>query len=227
MTEKVLVLLVEDDGTDAELITRALAKALPGVEVEHARTSKEYLEYLAAGNYDAIISDSSMPGCEGMTSFHLARERQPDVPFIFLSGAEDPNRDLRGLEALGVSGILTKARMEELSPALQRSVDEARRRAPDAGLVEGCQRLVDTIKELSFARDLPSIMAVVRRAARALTGADGATFVLRREMNCYYADEDAIAPLWKGRQFPMTSCISGWVMQNRQPAVVDDIRADS
>jgi signal transduction histidine kinase/DNA-binding NarL/FixJ family response regulator len=227
VTDKVLVLLVEDDDADAELIARALSKAMPGVEVEHAKTTLEYLERLAAGGFDAIVSDSSMPGCEGMTSFHFARERHPNVPFIFLSGTEDPRRDLRGLQSLGVSGVLTKSRLEELPPALQRSVQEARQRTPDASLVEGYERLVEAIKELSFARDLQAIMAVVRRSARALTGADGATFVLRRENMCYYADEDAIGPLWKGRQFGMLECISGWAMLNRQPAVVDDIRQDT
>jgi hypothetical protein len=69
-------------------------------------------------------------------------------------------------------------------------------------------------------------MAIVRRAARELTGADGATFVLREGDLCHYADEDAIGPLWKGQRFPMHSCISGWAMQHRHPAVVEDIYAD-
>ncbi|HTI68591.1 MAG TPA: response regulator [Candidatus Limnocylindria bacterium] len=82
------------------------------------------------------------------------------------------------------------------------------------------------MQELSMARDLPTIMAIVRRAARELTGADGATFVLRDNGRCHYADEDAISPLWKGQRFPMSSCISGWVMINRQPVVIRDIFAD-
>ena len=40
-------------------------------------------------------------------------------------------------------------------------------------------RLVGVVQELSLARDLPAVMAIVRRAARELTNADGATFVLR------------------------------------------------
>lgn len=70
------------------------------------------------------------------------------------------------------------------------------------------------------------VATIVRRAARELTGADGATFVLREGTNCYYADEDAISPLWKGRRFPMSQCISGWVMLHREPVVLDDIYAD-
>ncbi len=56
---------------------------------------------------------------------------------------------------------------------------------------------------------------------------DGATFVLRDGDKCFYADEDAIAPLWKGMRFPLPTCISGWAMLNRRPAVIEDIYADA
>lgn len=88
------------------------------------------------------------------------------------------------------------------------------------------QHLLRAVQELSLARTLPEIQQIVRAAARALTGCDGATFVLRDNGMCYYADEDAIAPLWKGSRFPMETCISGWTMLNRQAAVVQDIYED-
>lgn len=86
--------------------------------------------------------------------------------------------------------------------------------------------LVETAQQLSLARDLDTIMQIVRKAARNLTGADGATFVLKDRDLCYYADEDAISPLWKGQRFPMTSCISGWTMINKQSAIIEDIYSD-
>ena len=89
------------------------------------------------------------------------------------------------------------------------------------------EHLVAVVRELSLARTLEAIMQIVRLAARQLTGADGATFILREHDLCYYAEEDAIAPLWKGRRFPMDICISGWVMLNRQPAVIEDVYADA
>lgn len=88
------------------------------------------------------------------------------------------------------------------------------------------ETLIAAIQELSLARELSQIMNIVRHCARQLTGADGATFVLKDGTYCYYADEDAIEPLWKGSRFPMSSCISGWVMMNRTPAVIPDIFAD-
>jgi GAF domain-containing protein len=59
-----------------------------------------------------------------------------------------------------------------------------------------------------------------------LTGADGVSFVLRAGNSCYYADEEAIAPLWKGQRFPLEVCVSGWVMMNRESVLIPDIYAD-
>ncbi len=91
---------------------------------------------------------------------------------------------------------------------------------------EAMGRLVEVVQRLSLARSLDAIMEIVRHAARELTGADGATFVLREGDSCYYAEEYAISPLWKGQRFPMSVCISGWSMLNRQAAVIPDIYAD-
>lgn len=96
-----------------------------------------------------------------------------------------------------------------------------------AAIRQRTSRLLRAVHELSFARALDTITATARSAARDLTGADGVTFVLRESGSCYYADEDAIAPLWKGRRFPLELCISGWVMRHNAPAVVPDVYADA
>jgi signal transduction histidine kinase len=88
-------------------------------------------------------------------------------------------------------------------------------------------RLLRVAHDLSFARDLATVLVTARTAARDLTGADGVTIVLRSGNECYYADEDAIAPLWKGRRFPIEACVSGWVMTQNLPAVIADVYADS
>jgi diguanylate cyclase (GGDEF)-like protein len=96
----------------------------------------------------------------------------------------------------------------------------------DADYAQGMQRLMRAVQELSMARSLSEVQRIVRTAARELTGCDGATFVLRDNGKCYYADEDAIAPLWKGSRFPMDICISGWAMLNKDAAVIPDIYKD-
>ncbi len=86
--------------------------------------------------------------------------------------------------------------------------------------------LVGVIQDLSLARSHEAIRDVVRHAARRLVNADGATFVIPEDGNCYYIDEDAISPLWKGSRFPLESCISGWAMRNKTNAVIADVFVD-
>jgi PAS domain-containing protein len=88
------------------------------------------------------------------------------------------------------------------------------------------QILISALNELTTAQSLDDIVETVTNSARKLIGSDGCTFVLKDNDNCFYIDENSISPLWKGRKFPLTSCVSGWVMLNKQVAIIPDIYAD-
>jgi diguanylate cyclase (GGDEF)-like protein len=92
--------------------------------------------------------------------------------------------------------------------------------------VDFTDTLLDAVGDLSQARELADIQEVVRGAARRLVDADGATFILRDGEHCFYADEDAISPLWKGQRFPLESCISGWSMLHGTSVAIEDIYDD-
>ena len=92
--------------------------------------------------------------------------------------------------------------------------------------VQAMEHLVGVVQALSQARDVATVTRIARDAARELTGADGSSFILRDGDKCYYADENAIAPLWKGKRFPLETCVSGWVMLNARSTTIPDIYAD-
>ncbi len=98
--------------------------------------------------------------------------------------------------------------------------------SPAENNAKNTPRLSDVVCRLSLARDLDSIMQIVREAVRNLCGADGATFILRENDCCFYADEEAIQPLWKGKRFPLSQCISGWVITHKEAVAVKDVFAD-
>ncbi len=81
-------------------------------------------------------------------------------------------------------------------------------------------------RQLSQARSMETITGLVTRAARKITGADGAIFVLREGDECVCADEDGVAPAKKGERFPIGSVLSGWVIRNGQAAVIEDVLED-
>jgi PAS domain S-box-containing protein len=102
-----------------------------------------------------------------------------------------------------------------------RAVQEVERRYKD-GL-----KLTEINRRLVGALGFDQVTAIVCAAARELTGSDGATFVVREGQRVRYAAEDSIAPLWKGRNFPIEECISGWTMLHSEAAVISDIYADA
>jgi PAS domain S-box-containing protein len=86
--------------------------------------------------------------------------------------------------------------------------------------------LLQAFRSLLAARDLATVGTIVSHAARNLTGADGASVVLLEGDACHYIDEEAIAPLWKGKRFPAESCVSGMAMREQRVIVIPDITAD-
>jgi GAF domain-containing protein len=98
------------------------------------------------------------------------------------------------------------------------------------GIENDFQRRIELVEmakhRLAETATLSDVIGIVKTSARSISRADGVTFVLRDGECCHYVDEDAIAPLWKGQKFPMTSCISGWCMLNGAPAVIEDVFSD-
>jgi GAF domain-containing protein len=91
----------------------------------------------------------------------------------------------------------------------------------------GAVELLDTaVGDLTLVQDLEQGQHIIRGTARRLVNAHGSTVVLLEDGYCFYADEDAVSPLWKGKRFPVQQCISGWAILNRQPAIVPDIQVD-
>ncbi|MFZ5686375.1 MAG: GAF domain-containing protein, partial [Pseudomonadota bacterium] len=86
--------------------------------------------------------------------------------------------------------------------------------------------LIDVIERLASSGDMDEVVEVVRATARRLIGSDGIAVILREGDECRYVEEDAVGPLWKGRNFPLSSCISGWAMVHRRTVVIPDIRLD-
>ena len=88
------------------------------------------------------------------------------------------------------------------------------------------RQLATVCRELSAILDQKSIMELVCKTARKITGADGSCFVLREDQQVYYCEEDAVAPLWKGQRFSIDHCISGWAILHCTLVAIPDIYQD-
>jgi two-component sensor histidine kinase len=86
--------------------------------------------------------------------------------------------------------------------------------------------LLNAVESLARAVSTEAVLDIIRNSARRLIGSDGVALILAEGDKCHYVEEDAVGPLWKGRKFRMTECISGWSMMNRRTAVIPDISTD-
>ena len=87
--------------------------------------------------------------------------------------------------------------------------------------------LIAASERLATAQTMPEVISVLRETARAVSGADGIAVVIREAGQCFYACEDAMAPLWAGQRFAEDTCVSGWAMRHRQTVCIADVNLDA
>ena len=78
------ILLVEDEPLNRETLT-AIVEEL-GHSVEAVAGGNDALARLRAQSFELIITDVSMPGMSGIEFARLARELDPAIPIIYITG---------------------------------------------------------------------------------------------------------------------------------------------
>ena len=123
MSQPLPILLLEDNPADAEFITHELDKAGLKFHEKRAATKDEFLTGLQNHEPGLILADYSLPGYNGFSALAAARERCPEVPFIFVSGSLGEDRVTAALHH-GAADCVFKERLERLVPAVRRALRE-------------------------------------------------------------------------------------------------------
>jgi DNA-binding NtrC family response regulator len=87
----------------------------------------DYLAALEQGNIDVILSDYTMPGLMAHGA-GLAREKRPEIPFLFVSGTIGEDSAIEALKN-GRHDYVLKHRLMRLIPAVDRALRDADERA--------------------------------------------------------------------------------------------------
>jgi excisionase family DNA binding protein len=104
-TERPRILVVDDESSIRDLLTKTLA--LAEYDVDTSPDGPSALERLRLYPYDLLIADLRMPGLDGLTVIREAKRLKSDLPVIIITGY---STEMAAIEAvnLGVSGYLTK-----------------------------------------------------------------------------------------------------------------------
>jgi DNA-binding response OmpR family regulator len=93
------VLMVEDDPTIADFVTKGLTEA--GFAVDVASDGVRGVDMAIAGGYDAAIIDLMLPRMDGLTLIDRIRARGVRIPVLILSARRSVDDRVRGLQAGG------------------------------------------------------------------------------------------------------------------------------
>ena len=187
------VLFVEDMPTEAELELRELKRA--GLSVAHkvVETRDRFIEALQHFSPDIILSDFSMPEFDGMSALGIARERAPDIPFIFVSGTIGEEHAIRALKS-GATDYVLKTNLKRLPAAVERAIAEARERR----VQRRTQLELDLARErltgiLNTLQDM--LWSVDARGERMLFASPAALYVFGRPAETFQGDVHQFAKL--------------------------------
>jgi signal transduction histidine kinase len=124
MPSPLRALIVEDSEADCALVVRALSRS--GYDVQHTRvdTAEALQAALQAEKWDVVISDYSLPGFNGSIALAMVREKDPDVPFIYVSGTIGESVAVDAMRT-GAQDYIIKGNLARLAPAIQRELREA------------------------------------------------------------------------------------------------------
>ncbi|HET7536277.1 MAG TPA: ATP-binding protein [Candidatus Didemnitutus sp.] len=223
------VLLLEDNPADAEVIRAAMNRAGLAADIKLASDRESFIQALdSAPPFDVVLSDSGVAGFTGMTALKEVHERNPDLPFVFVSGTVDPTR-INAARTAGAFDVVGKDELSRLPYTVMLSKQfelMQRENARQKRYAAGWARLIQTIQGLTGASHVERIFELVRQTARALVPCDGTLIALRDGDYYRVIEEDSVQPLWRGRRLPVEGSIEGWVMRQRAAVAVADVAAD-
>jgi two-component system cell cycle sensor histidine kinase/response regulator CckA len=123
MKKSLDILYLEDNALDAELVRATLAAEDIQTELLRVETQVDFVAALERGGFDLILSDYNLPGFDGISALAIAREKCPQIPFIFVSGSLGEERAIETLKS-GATDYVLKHRLSRLVPSVRRALDD-------------------------------------------------------------------------------------------------------
>ena len=124
MNASVKLLLVEDNEDDAELILGELRRRGHDPDALRVDCLADLRAAFKAGPWDCVLSDFSLPTCNGLDVLRTVREHDPDVPFLFVSGSIGEEVAVAAMRA-GAHDYILKDNLKRLEPAIARELKDA------------------------------------------------------------------------------------------------------
>ncbi|KAF0249972.1 MAG: PAS/PAC sensor hybrid histidine kinase [bacterium] len=123
MKRALQILYVEDNPNDAELVEAEILASDISFDILRVDNKEAYLAALEQKTFDLILSDFSMPYFDGAMALKIAREKYPEIPFIYVSGTIGEDAAIESFRN-GATDYVLKNRLSKLVPVIKRVLQE-------------------------------------------------------------------------------------------------------
>src|SRR6266403_1136658 len=127
MKNEIQILCVEDIPTDVVMLNHALREGGLRFRSKRVETREEFLRELERHCPDVILSDHGLPSFDGFAALAIARDKCPDVPFIFVTSALGEEMTISAFEG-GATDYVLKKDLSKLAPVVERPLRESEER---------------------------------------------------------------------------------------------------
>jgi PAS domain S-box-containing protein len=161
------ILQLEDDPKDAELVQETLATDGFACQATRVETKTDFIASLELGGFDLILADYSLPSFDGLSALTLAREKCPDVPFIFVAGTLGEDVAIEALK-IGATDYVSKTGLSRLVSSVKRALREAQERRGLSRAEEALREqanLLDLTHDTVFVRNMDDVITYWNRGA--------------------------------------------------------------
>ncbi|HEV8672356.1 MAG TPA: EAL domain-containing protein [Candidatus Limnocylindria bacterium] len=172
MSTSLRALIVEDSADDAELLARELRRSGYDVNYERAFDSDSLDSALSQGPWDIVFSDHSMPQFGSGAALQMVRGRDPDVPFVIVSGTMGEDVAVDAMRA-GANDYLVKGRLARLPAVVDRELRQTAARAARRSLDRAFAALREVASAIGGLPEPGAVAELAVRHAREFAHADG------------------------------------------------------
>lgn len=137
--EAVEILVVDDDEIVRRLLLDTLGKN--GYSVETVTNAKEALEKLNRESFNIILTDIKMPDMDGLELLRAIKTTQPDILVIIMTGYGSMASAIASIKAGAYDYITKPINLDELTLAIERSLERHKLEVQTKRLLERNKRL--------------------------------------------------------------------------------------
>ncbi len=197
MKNNLHILIVEDNKYDVELLLESLRKIDIDFTYNIIDNEAGFNKALINEKPDLVLSDYTLPQFDGLTALKKAKDKYPDLPFIFISGTIGELKAVETLRA-GATDYVLKDQIIKIGPVINRVLREIEDKKAKTYAQEMLKKseeryknLVENINDVIVTLDVngtityisPVVNKYLGYKPEELTGKDFAQFIHRDDVD--------------------------------------------